>query len=157
MKYITIHISSVITSSQSISHFVAIFILTGIDHSSNVKQHRGVSGVVEKFTSCQSFCIIDYTTINDYDDVQMAVKYVIQNLWCAHVHTYLNGPFVAVITGKSTINILPLLAMVLLLFIITSDSIWLVSFEITGSMKQNAKMVHKYNYCMCFCVTSRIY
>ena len=69
-----------------------------------------------------------------------------------HVHTYLNGPFVAVITGKSTINILPLLAMVLLLFIITSDSIWLASFEITGSMKQNAKMVHKYNYCMCFCV-----
>ena len=55
------------------------------------------------------------------------------------MHTYLNGPFVAVITGKSTINILLLLAMVLLLFIITSDSIWLASFDITGSMKQMQK------------------
>ena len=77
MKYITIHVSCIITSSQSISHSVTIFILTGIDHSSNVKPHGGISGVVKKFLSCQSFWIIDYTTINDYDDVQMTAK-----LWC---------------------------------------------------------------------------
>lgn len=91
--------------------------------------------MVEKFTSCQSFRIIDYTAINDYDDVKMAAN-LVQELLCVHAYmcTYLNGPFLVVITGKSTINILPLLAMVLFLFII-SDSVWLASFEITGSMK----------------------
>ena len=60
-------------------------------------------------------------------------------------YTYLNGPFVAVIIGKSIINMLPLLTIELLYFIIILDSIWLAStFKITGSMEQNPQMVCKY-------------
>ena len=81
---ITIHFSCIITSSQSISHSVTISILTGIDHSSNVKQHGGISGVAEKLLSCQlqNFCIINYTIYHSlvmycsYDSIKIGIMLV---------------------------------------------------------------------------------
>ena len=103
----TIRISSVITSSQDVTHPITRYILTGINHSSHIEQWSSIDGFFKKNLGWYLHNILNHTIIDSYDNVKMAVEETIDNSIKVNyfICTNLNGPFSRLIAGRLMVNV----------------------------------------------------